>query len=37
MYLRETCWEGVDWIHLVQDRGQAEQLLAYQVGLYGVS
>jgi len=20
MDLREVCWEGVDWIHLVQDR-----------------
>jgi len=22
MDLREIGWEGVDWIHLVQDRGQ---------------
>jgi hypothetical protein len=22
MYLRATVWEGVDWIHLVQDRDQ---------------
>jgi hypothetical protein len=27
MDLRETGWEGVDWIHLVEDRDQLRNLV----------
>jgi hypothetical protein len=27
MYLRETGWEDVEWIHLAQDRNQWRALL----------
>jgi hypothetical protein len=27
MYLRETGWEGMDWIHLAQNRGQWQALV----------
>jgi hypothetical protein len=31
--LRETGWEGVDWIHLVQNRGQCPALVLMVMSL----
>jgi hypothetical protein len=34
MNIRETRWEGVDWIHLAQDRDQCWALMIMVVNLW---
>jgi hypothetical protein len=34
MDLREVGWEGVDWIHLAQDRGQWRAVLGTVMNLW---
>jgi hypothetical protein len=33
MYLKETGWEGMDWIHLAQDRDQRRALVNMVINL----
>jgi hypothetical protein len=33
MGLEETVWEGVDWIHLAQNRGSCEHVMDLRVTL----
>jgi hypothetical protein len=34
MDLRETCWKGVEWIHLAQDRDQRQALVNTVINLW---
>jgi hypothetical protein len=34
MYLRGIVWEGVDWIYLVEDRGQWQTLVDLVMNLW---